>query len=74
MSITLCQIMEQLRPKIRNPLETFVLSIIVYYFFLMLLTNFIMLQEDINYLHNTKVVLVVVHWENMVSAHRAATA
>ena len=37
-------------------------------------TNYIMAQENINYMHNTKEVLVSITWENIVSAHGADTA
>ena len=36
--------------------------------------NYIMAQEKINYMHNTKEVQVSLAWENSVSAHGAAKA
>ena len=36
--------------------------------------NSIIAQDEINYLHNTKEVLVSVDWENIVSDHVADTA
>ena len=31
-------------------------------------------QDNINYLHNTKELLVSIAWENIVSSHVSATA
>ena len=58
MVITLFQFMEQLRRKTVNPLECFVLYILLIYVFLMFQTNYIVTQEKINYLQITKEVLV----------------
>ena len=64
--------MEQLWPKTGNPLAIFFLPILL----ILCLPNVskisIMAQENIKYLHNTKLVLVSVSWENIVSAHGAA--
>ena len=53
-SITLCQLMEQLRLKIGIPWKCLFSLYYYYYVFLMFQTSYIIAQENINYLHNTK--------------------
>ena len=53
----LCQIMEWLRPKTRNPLEIFLVSLCYYYYyfiFIIFQINLIMTHDQINCLRNTK--------------------
>ena len=71
----LCQIMEQVRPKTENPLAIF--------WFLYILLILCLTNVSKKYYHGTgsdqfdeqnKGGLVIFSWENIVSAHRAATA
>ena len=66
--------MEQLWPKTRNILEFLFSLFYKYDVLLMFKTNYIMAQDKINYMQNTKEGLVSVAWENIVSAHGAAIA
>ena len=73
-SISLCQHMDQIRPKTGNPMDNFFHTFYKYYVLLMFQTNSIMAQKNINYLHNTKEGLTNVSWKNIVSDHGADTA
>ena len=73
MSITLYHLMEKLWPKAGNPLVIF-LSILLILFLSGVLKRYIMAQEKINYLQNTKEGLLSVDQGNIVSYREADTA
>ena len=74
LSITFSQLMEQLHPKTGNPLAVFNLSILSILCIPNVSKKSIMAQENINHMHNTKEILVIVAWKNILLAHGSATA
>ena len=72
---TLCELMEQLRPK-TNPLAIlfWFLSLFNNIMYSLCLKTITMKQDHIKFLDNKKGGMVTVFWENIVPAHGAATA